>query len=167
MYERYQWFKDHVVDVYDWPKKGIVFKDITPLLRDHYHLVIRALWGIAWKYDSPDVIVGIESRGFILGAGLAHSLNVGFVPLRKPGKLPPPVDQISYALEYGEDSLEIKPDFARKRCIIVDDVLATGGTLKAAQALVSRYYDIVNTIVLIDLTFLHGDDIKCDSLLKY
>ena len=109
---------------------------------------------IAW--DKIDCIVGIESRGFILGSALAQRANKGFIPIRKQGKLPPPVLGQSYALEYGKDTLEIKPNSIPTRILLIDDVLATGGTLKAALKLCQKaHYQVMDTLVLINLRFLN------------
>ena len=139
--------KDHDYDVVrnsireipDYPKKGIVFRDITTLLKDKraFGLCIDAL--TEWvKERNPDYIVGIEARGFILGAAIASRLDVGFVPVRKKGKLPHKTIGKTYKLEYGEDSIEVHEDAIEKgsKVVIVDDLLATGGTAKAAADLV-------------------------------
>ncbi|HET6806720.1 MAG TPA: adenine phosphoribosyltransferase [Frateuria sp.] len=144
----------------DFPLPGIVFRDVTPLLADAgaFARCIDALAG-PWLGEGVRAVCGIESRGFIFGAALAQKLNAGFVPLRKPGKLPPPVAGIDYALEYGQDRLEVRADaLARgERTLLVDDVLATGGTLAAAQALLARLgVELVGAAVVIELPALQG-----------
>lgn len=125
----------------NFPKQGIMFRDITTLLKnkDAFSYVIDQLV-VRYTPVSVNAIVGIESRGFIIGAALAHRLGVGFVPVRKPGKLPAATDAVEYLLEYGKDKLEIHEDalLPGQRVIIVDDLLATGGTMKAAIQLVER-----------------------------
>ncbi|HEV7269443.1 adenine phosphoribosyltransferase [Pseudoxanthomonas sp.] len=145
-------------DISDFPKPGILFKDITPVLADAsaFAQAIRAM-AHPWRQASIDAVVGVEARGFILGAALARELDVGFVPVRKPGKLPGATLSLDYGLEYGRDRLEIHVDAMRAgaRVIVVDDVLATGGTLKAAVHLVERQGAIVvGTGVLVELGFL-------------
>ena len=128
-----------VRDVPDFPKPGILFRDLTPLMRDPsgWQEVIRRLAGVCEQLQ-PDLIVGIESRGFIVGTALATSVQLGFVPVRKPGKLPGAVTGVDYALEYGSDRLEIHSDAleAGERVLVVDDLLATGGTAAACAQLV-------------------------------
>jgi adenine phosphoribosyltransferase len=148
-------------DVPDFPKPGILFKDVTPLLGDGpaFRLVTDLLAErIAAK--KSELIVGIESRGFIFGAALAERLGVGFVPVRKPGKLPYKTTRETYSLEYGTDALEMHEDAVDKRCcLIVDDLLATGGTAAATARLVERQGGTVDGFVfVIELSFLHGRD---------
>jgi adenine phosphoribosyltransferase len=145
-------------DVPDFPRPGILFKDITPVLADAdaFAAAIREM-AAPWRGENLDAVVGIESRGFILGAALALELGVGFVPARKPGKLPAPTLSVEYALEYGSDRLHIHADALPPgaRVIVVDDVLATGGTLKAALALTRQQgAEIVGAAVLLELGFL-------------
>jgi len=147
-------------DVPDFPRPGIVFKDITPVLGDAAAFA-AALDALAADAAPRGVtrVLGIEARGFILGAALAARLGVGFVPARKPGKLPAAVDRESYALEYGSDSLEVhRGSFTPgERVLVVDDVIATGGTAAAAVALARRQGAVVAGVaVLIELTFLQG-----------
>ena len=144
--------KTHIAAVPDFPQPGILFRDIMPLLRDHFGATIAALGEQldASQWASIDVVVGIESRGFILAAALAEKHGKGFVPVRKAGKLPPPVVDRSYLLEYGSDRLEMQR--GRGRALLVDDVLATGGTLAtAADLCVEAGYDVETLLVLIDL----------------
>jgi adenine phosphoribosyltransferase len=144
----------------DFPKKGIVFRDITTLLKDPRSFR-RALDILYERYQGEkiDKVVGIESRGFILGAALASSLGVGFVPIRKKGKLPAATEREEYALEYGTDAIEIHTDAIRpeERCLIHDDLLATGGTMAAAVNLVTKLGGTTAGICfLIELSFLKG-----------
>ena len=145
-------------DIPDFPKPGILFKDITPLLADArgFADAIAAL-AEPWRNTTLDAVVGVESRGFILGAALAQALGVGFVPVRKPGKLPGRTLHSDYALEYGNDRLEIHADALPHgaRVIVVDDVLATGGTLRAALALTRQQgAQVLGAAVLVELGFL-------------
>lgn len=145
-------------DVPDFPRPGILFKDITPVLADAGAFA-AAIGEMAapWRGENLDAVVGIESRGFILGAALALELGAGFVPARKPGKLPARTLSLEYALEYGSDRLHIHTDALPPgaRVIVVDDVLATGGTLKAALALTRQQgAEIVGAAVLLELGFL-------------
>ncbi len=147
-------------DVPDFPKPGILFKDITPVLADAaaFAAMIDAL-AAPWRGQGLDAVVGIEARGFILGAPLALALGAGFVPIRKPGKLPAATLGHDYALEYGSDRLEIHADALRPgaRTLIVDDVLATGGTLAAALSLVEALgANVIGASVLLELGFLDG-----------
>ncbi|MBF6025834.1 adenine phosphoribosyltransferase [Lysobacter niastensis] len=144
----------------DFPKPGVVFRDITPLLADAGGFA-RCIDAMAepWQGSEVQAVCGIESRGFIFGAALAQKLHAGFVPLRKPGKLPPPVVEVEYQLEYGSDRLQARSDALRpgERTLIVDDVLATGGTLAAARDLVVRLGgELVGAAVLIELDALRG-----------
>jgi adenine phosphoribosyltransferase len=152
--------KERVRDVPDWPEQGVVFRDITPLLRDPEALdqTIHELaeWG---KGVRPDVVLGAEARGFILGAAIARELDCGFVPARRPGKLPPETVGATYALEYGQNTLELHPETIRPgdRVLIHDDVLATGGTVEAIAGLVEGLGgEVVGVAFIIELTFLGG-----------
>jgi adenine phosphoribosyltransferase len=147
-------------DVPDFPKKGIVFKDITPVLADGalFRQVIDALVA-RWKDERIDKVVGIESRGFIFAAPLAYAIGAGFCIVRKPGKLPWEVIREAYALEYGEAALELHIDAVGpgERVLVVDDVLATGGTAEAVGRLVARQgAELVAYSFLVELSFLHG-----------
>lgn len=155
-------FKAKIRHVPDFPKPGILFYDITTLLRDRdgFRDVIGAL-AAPFKGQGIDLVVGIESRGFILGGAVADALDAGFVPVRKPGKLPARAVRESYALEYGTDALEIHEDAvtAGQRVVIVDDVIATGGTARATAALVRRLGGDVRALAfLVELEFLKGRD---------
>lgn len=144
--------KAHIVNVPDFPKPGILFRDITPLLRHHFNATIDALDALipASDWAKIDAIAGIESRGFVLAAALAARRGKGFVPVRKQGKLPPPVVDLAYDLEYGQGVLEMQRGAGS--LLLVDDVLATGGTLRASAELCARAgYDVTKLLVLIDL----------------
>jgi len=166
--------KKFIRDVPNFPKPGIMFRDITPLLAN----------GPAWRQtvnhlaeryrDRIDVVLGIESRGFLLGAAVAYTLGCGVAVVRKPGKLPSATFNASYALEYGTDTLEIHQDaFAPgSRVLVIDDLLATGGTAEAAIALTRQLRgDVVAAAFVIELTFLNGRQrlVPCDvfSLIQY
>ncbi len=153
-----------IADVPDFPEPGILFKDITPLLADHtaFLQVIEAL-AAAGRDDSGrpvvDKVLGMESRGFILGAPVALALGVGFVPVRKAGKLPRETYAVSYALEYGEATLEVHRDALQpgERVLLVDDVLATGGTARATAELAAKCGATVHGVaILMELGFLPG-----------
>ena len=147
-------------DVKDFPKPGIVFKDITTLLRDPAGLAMAVeLMASPFRGKGIEIVVGAESRGFIFGTAVAQALSAGFVPIRKPKKLPAATRAVSYELEYGSDTLEIHEDAVTpgQKVLMVDDLLATGGTMKASCDLVSDLGgDIVGIAVLIELTFLPG-----------
>lgn len=152
--------KDFVHDVPDFPKPGILFRDITPLLADGpaFAAAVDQLDELTRSINYTRII-GIESRGFIFGAALAQKRQCGFVPMRKPKKLPRATVRETYALEYGEDTLEMHEDALIKgeRALIVDDVLATGGTAEAAGRLVSRSRgEVAGFAFLIELDFLNG-----------
>jgi adenine phosphoribosyltransferase len=152
--------KQHIRHVPDFPKAGILFYDITTLLRkpDGFTATIDRL-ATPFLGQGIDLVVGIESRGFILGAAVAERLKAGFIPIRKPGKLPSKTLKESYALEYGTDALEVHEDAVKngQRVLIVDDVLATGGTASAAAQLVRKLGgDLHGLAFLIELEFLNG-----------
>lgn len=152
--------KQCIRDIPDFPKKGIIFKDITTLLNDS-EAFKKSIDVLVKKYKNEKIgqVVGIESRGFIFGAVLAYKLGAGFVPVRKKGKLPSKTKSITYQLEYGSDTLEIHKDAIApgEKVLIVDDLLATGGTAKAVAKLVkSLKADIVGVSFLVELTFLAG-----------
>lgn len=147
-------------DVPNFPKEGILFKDITPLLRDPdlLKMSVEAM-AMTFKTGKIDQVIGIESRGFIFGVPLAMKLNAGFVPVRKKGKLPAETKSVTYALEYGTDTLEIHADAIKPgtRVLIADDLIATGGTAVAVcELLKGMGADIVGMSFLVELTFLNG-----------
>jgi len=151
---------DFIRDIPDWPKPGIVFKDITPLLKDPTAMA-EAVQRMAAPYRDQriDIVTGAESRGFIFGIAVAQALSAGFVPLRKPGKLPAKTISAEYDLEYGSATLAMHVDAIAKgqRVLMVDDLLATGGTMAASCQLVQKVGGrIAGICVLIELTFLHG-----------
>jgi adenine phosphoribosyltransferase len=152
--------RSKIREVPDFPTPGVGFKDITPLLADPAALrhTVGAL--ADWVAErKPDLVLGAEARGFILGAAIAAQAGVGFVPARRPGKLPPETVSASYALEYGENALELHPDLipAGSRVIVHDDVLATGGTVEAICRLVRQLGgEVVGACFIIELTFLGG-----------
>ena len=153
-------FKRYIRDIPDFPAKGILFRDITPLLQDGpmFHAAIQAL-AARHQGQRPDAVVAIESRGLIVGSALAYALGIGVVPVRKKGKLPHKTYQAAYTLEYGQDVLEIHQDAlaAGARVLLVDDLLATGGTMGATLQLIERCGGrVVELAFLIELTALKG-----------
>lgn len=167
--------KSKIRDIPDFPSKGILFKDITPLLADPraFHIVLDS---IAEKFIGAhvDAVVGVEARGFIFGGALAARLNASFVPARKPGKLPASVDRVSYTTEYSTAELEMHKDSIKRgaRVVIVDDVLATGGTAKAAANLVgTQGGEVIAYAFVIELEFLKGRRVlagsRIESVLTY
>jgi adenine phosphoribosyltransferase len=158
---------EKVREVPDWPQPGVSFKDVTPLLADPASLAYAIERLAKWGADRrPDLVLGAEARGFILGAAIAREIGCGFIPARRPGKLPPETVSATYALEYGENALELHPQMipSGARVLIHDDVLATGGTVEAiATKLVERLGgEVVGCCFLIELTFLNGRD-KLDA----
>jgi adenine phosphoribosyltransferase len=152
-----QALKDLVVEIPDFPKPGILFRDINPLLRLHFRRTLDAVDAMfsEREWGEVDAVAGIESRGFILAAALADRRDKGFVPIRKKGKLPPPVVDIAYDLEYGTGVLEMH--CGQGRLLLVDDVLATGGTLSASAELsVQAGYSVAGVGVLVDLGMAPG-----------
>jgi len=169
--------KKSIRDIIDYPKKGIVFKDITTLLNNG-DLFSEVIDYYADRYKDVDFVCGIESRGFIFGSAIAYKLKKGFVPLRKKGKLPFTTVSEKYALEYGIDEIEIHIDAFRDvknpKVLLVDDLIATGGTALAAVNLIRKIdAEVVAAIFIIELTFLEGAKklkelgVKVDSLVKY
>jgi len=167
--------KRYIRDVPDYPQKGIIFRDITPLLGDkNIFREVVDLMSKAWTASPPDLVAAIEARGFIPGAAIAVKLGAGFVPIRKAGKLPWSTVMESYDLEYGTDSLEVHSDAVQpgQKVLIVDDVLATGGTASAAVRLMRKLgAAVVGVQVLIELTYLDGrqrlSDVKLVSEITY
>jgi adenine phosphoribosyltransferase len=166
----------YIRDINDFPKKGIVFKDITPLLSDAFALqeTTKELLKLIPEGIKIDKVIGIEARGFFFGSLLAEHLNAGFVPIRKPGKLPYQTYEQSYDLEYGTDTLTMHIDAIKKgeKVLIHDDVLATGGTAQAVAKLVEKAGgEVVMLNFLIELTFLNGKDklkpYRIGSLIRY
>jgi len=169
------WLKGRIRDVPDFPSPGIVFRDITPLLGDPeaFRCTVDAL-ADAFAGRRVDKVVGVEARGFILAAPVAYRLGAGFVPVRKPGKLPWHTESESYALEYGVDRLELHADgvAAGEQVLVVDDVIATGGTAGATVALIERLgATVVGLGFAVELTFLAGreklDGYEVMSLVEY
>ncbi|MDD2690042.1 MAG: adenine phosphoribosyltransferase [Candidatus Omnitrophica bacterium] len=167
--------KDFIRDIPDFPKAGILFRDITTLLKDK-DAFKSAIEKIAGKYKNKKIktIVAVEARGFILGGAIAHKIGAGFVPVRKKGKLPWKTNSVTYELEYGTDSLEMHHDAINPgdKVLIVDDLLATGGTVKAVTDLIKKSEGkIAGIAFLIELTDLKGRDKLKDypvySLIKY
>ena len=168
---------NYIRDIPDFPKKGIIFKDITPLLKNSetFNYIIEE-FKKRIIHKKIDQIIGIESRGFVLGAALAYALNCGFVPIRKKGKLPYKVISETYDLEYGVDTLEIHTDAleANNNVVIIDDVLATGGTIDAALKMLQKFdVNILECQFLIEIQSLKGSEKvmslnnKHYSLIKY
>jgi adenine phosphoribosyltransferase len=167
--------KSKIRDVPDFPKTGIIFKDITPLVQDPVSLRL-AISGIIEPFKNTNItaVAGMEARGFIFGSLVAWELNVGFIPLRKPGKLPYDVQSVDYKLEYGEASLEAHIDAINPgdRILLIDDLLATGGTAKASCQLVEKLGgEVIACAFVVELTMLQGRDqlasYPIHSLIKY
>ncbi|MDT8376596.1 MAG: adenine phosphoribosyltransferase [Mariprofundaceae bacterium] len=166
--------RDYIRDIPDFPKPGIVFKDISPLLADGNAFSSSVSQLSCFMPRNTDVIVGIEARGFIFGAALAQLTGVGFVPVRKPGKLPGEVHSIEYELEYGFDALEIHRDALSQghKIVVVDDLLATGGTARATVDLVRQLgAEVAACLFVIELGFLGGrallSDVPVHTLVSY
>lgn len=173
--QNHEWLKDHIRDIPDFPKEGIVFKDITPLLADKKAFTYT-IDAIAHHYDRDkiDKVLGIEARGFIVASPLAYRFTAGLIPVRKKGKLPWKVESQEYELEYGTDLLEMHQDAVAEgeRILIVDDVLATGGTARAVAQLTERCGGkIAGIATIMELSFLNGRDAikgyEFFSLLKF
>ncbi len=152
--------KSMIRDIPDFPKKGILFKDVTPLLSDPASFREAVdLMADNYRNTHIDLVVGIEARGFIIGAALAYRLGAGIILVRKPGKLPYKTHKTIYELEYGADSLEVHQDsiLPKQKVLIADDLLATGGTMNAVVDLVEKMKgDIVGSAFLVELSFLNG-----------
>ena len=168
-----QLWRSLIMDVPDFPQPGILFRDVTPLLESGEGLR-SAVDALARAFTNIDVVAGIESRGFIFGAPVAYALGVGMVPVRKPGKLPRATASADYSLEYGTNTLQLHRDAVTpaQRVLIVDDVLATGGTAAATVALIEELgAEVAGIAVLIELSALNGraklGDIPLVSLLSY
>jgi adenine phosphoribosyltransferase len=167
--------RSRIREVDDFPTPGVGFKDITPLLADPIALRQTIADLSAWvEAKNADVVLGAEARGFILGGAVAAEAGTGFVPARRPGKLPPETVGARYLLEYGENSLEVHPDLipAGSRVVIHDDVLATGGTVEAIRGLVKQLgAEVVGACFIIELTFLGGRErlagLDVHSLIAY
>lgn len=168
-------FSKFIRDIPDFPKAGIIFKDITPLIgnANAFHRVLDE-FAHRYKSETIDVVAGTEARGFIFGTALAYRFGIGFVPIRKKGKLPYKIHQTTYDLEYGQDTLEIHQDAFPKgsRVLLCDDLLATGGTLAASVELIEKLEgSVVGIAVLIELLELNGrervPDYDIFSLIKY
>ncbi|MDZ7806868.1 MAG: adenine phosphoribosyltransferase [Gracilimonas sp.] len=159
-----QSIKDYITEtirtIPDFPEKGIQFKDITTLLQDERALELTSFMLLQpFRHIDVDYVVGLESRGFLFGTNLAQDLNAGFVPVRKPGKLPAKTLSETYALEYGEDNIEIHEDaiFKGAKVLIHDDLIATGGSAGAATKLINRLGgDVIGYSFIIELSFLNG-----------
>ena len=167
--------KKMIRDVPGFPKKGIMFRDITTAVKDAQtmHKIVD-LMAKEYENEKIDYVAGIESRGFIFGMPIAYKLGCGFIPIRKPGKLPAQTISQEYTLEYGTDKIEMHKDALKKgdRVLIVDDLLATGGTAAAAVKLVQSVADVVGVAFVIELEDLEGrkklpENIKVSSLVKY
>jgi adenine phosphoribosyltransferase len=166
--------KDHIRAVPDFPKPGILFYDISTLLRhpQAWQVAMDRMAGLVHAYQ-PSLLAGIESRGFLLAAPLALKLGCGFIMIRKPGKLPGDVTGLDYALEYGTDRVEVQSDAVHQgqRVVIVDDLLATGGTMSAGISLLRRMgADVPAAATMIELTFLKGRerlDVPVETLIAY
>ena len=168
-------FKKYIRDVPDFPKQGIVFRDITTLLRDKdaFRQVVDAFYD-AYRDSGVDLVVGVEARGFLLASVLAYKLGVGVIPVRKPGKLPAETLRMEDDLEYGTDALEIHRDAITEgqKVIVIDDLLATGGTVAATCKMVKQLgAEIIGVAFLIELDFLNGreklSDYELLSLIHY
>ena len=168
--------KKYISEINDFPKEGILFKDINPIYKDPkiWNKLMLPLIGLVNSYN-PDYIVGIESRGFITASALAFYSGIGFIPIRKPNKLPGKIIGTNYKLEYGEDRLEIQEGLFQEnsRIIIIDDLLATGGTASAAGKLITKAGgDLIGFAFLVEITKLFGrqrldPNINVESVIKY
>ncbi len=167
--------KSAIREIPDWPKKGILFYDVTTLLKDkaRFREAVDALIA-PYRDKKIDVVVGVEARGFIFAPPVAYALGAGFVPVRKPGKLPAATHQVKYELEYGTDCLEIHQDAVQpgQRILVVDDLIATGGTAKAVAAMIERMgATVVGLSFVVELEFLHGREklagFEVTSIVKY
>ncbi len=167
--------KEYIRDIPDFPKQGIIFKDITPLLKNKeaFQAMVDAFVDI-YKDKKIDAVVAVEARGFILGSALAYKLGVGLIPVRKKGKLPAKTRSVTYDLEYGTDTLEMHHDAIKPgdNILVIDDVLATGGTIKAVTDLIKELEGkIIGVAFLMELSFLKGkeklENLPIQSLITY
>lgn len=162
--------KESIRNIPDFPKKGIQFKDITPLLQNSDTLELTSqVLARPFRHMNIDYVVGLESRGFLFGTNLAQDLHAGFIPIRKPGKLPADTISATYALEYGEDTIEMHTDAFSEgdRIVIHDDLIATGGSAKAATKLVEKLGgEVVGYSFIIELAALNGCDKLSDNIPK-
>lgn len=171
-----KWLKEKIRDIPDFPKPGIIFRDLTTLFKDGeaFAHIVDVMSAEAKKLR-PHKIAGIEARGFIIGAAVAYKLGLGFIPIRKPGKLPHDIERLNYQLEYGQDCLEIHVDAItqNEKIVLIDDLLATGGTAKAACQLIQKLGgDVVGTGFVVNLEGLGGklllpDGVHFFSLVDY
>jgi len=167
--------RSKIREVPDFPTPGVGFKDVTPMLADPRSLKQTVSELASWvKMKQPDLVLGAEARGFWLGSAIALEAGVGFIPARRPGKLPPETVSASYVLEYGENSLELHPDLIPKgaKVVIHDDVLTTGGTVETISKLVTQLGGkVINACFIIELTFLGGrerlDGLDLHALIAY
>ncbi len=175
MNERQIELKNYIRSIPDWPKKGVLFRDITPLLADSqaFSAAIDALCG-DYSNSGANYVAAVDARGFIFGAAVAQKLRLGFLPIRKKGKLPHEIVSSSYELEYGTDTLEMHRDAMKQadKVLLVDDLLATGGTMSASCKLIEQLKgEIVGISFLIELTDLNGreklGDYKVSSVIRY
>ena len=161
----------YISTIPDFPKPGIIFRDISPLFRNHFTELIDQLASLVQQENlyHVDLIAGIEARGFAVGSALAYRLGKGFIPIRKKGKLPPKVERINYDLEYGQDALEMH--FGNGSVLLVDDVLATGGTLEAAAKLCELTgHEVKGMLCIVNLAYLNDfsyNGMAVKSLLTY
>jgi adenine phosphoribosyltransferase len=175
MKEEIEELKKYVRDVPDFPKEGVIFKDITPLLQNaRAYQIATDIMSDRYMGEKIDLVVGVEARGFIMAPTIAYKLNAGFAMVRKPGKLPYKTHRATYELEYGTDALEIHQDAIApgQRVLVIDDVLATGGTANAVAGLVNILGgELVESAFLIELDFLNGreklNDCPIFSLIHY
>ena len=167
--------KKYIRDIPDWPKQGILFRDITPLLGDAQAFA-AAIDALASDFTEAqiDYVAAVEARGFVFGASVAEKLKAGFIPIRKKGKLPFDTETVTYDLEYGTDTLEVHKDAVKKgaKVLMVDDLLATGGTMAAACKLIEKIGgEVAEVVFLLELCFLGGrkklDDYKIKTIVSY
>ena len=162
-------YKEYITEVPDFPIKGVSFKDISPLLADQSEVFKSAITDMGRLVKNPDYWIGVDARGFLFASALSMVYGGGVVMCRKAGKLPPPTEKATYALEYGTATLEMREGSGA--AVIVDDVLATGGTLRAVNHLANKAgYDVTDNLVLMDLEYVpkvHDFDLEVKSLVRY